>query len=152
MPKKVAQKNCPNQILAKNTKKILFGVPETQTARQSKRVIFRKKIQKSSFQKLPKKSGQKKNAQKKCPTKQRQNYGHQLWSMSKWSKQMPVDIGPYRVFQFLGQKNWTLLSMSIFCGILFGQTKTWPISMFTDVACGAVPLGFPCASCQQHLV
>ena len=23
--------------------------------------------------------------------------------------------------------------MSIFCGILFGQTKTWPISMFTDV-------------------
>ena len=46
---------------------------------------------------------------------------------------MPVDIGPYRVFQFLGQKNWTLLSMSIFCGILFGQTKTWPISMFTDV-------------------
>ena len=22
--------------------------------------------------------------------------------------------------------------MSIFCGILFGQTKTWPISMFTD--------------------
>ncbi len=131
--------------LAKNTKKI-FGVPETQTARQSKRVIFRKKIQKSSFQKLPKKNGQKyvqkkkpkKNAQKicpkeKCPTEQRQNYGHQLWSMSKWPKQMPVDIGPYRVFQFLGQKNWTLLSMSIFCGILFGQTKTWPISMFTDV-------------------
>ena len=47
---------------------------------------------------------------------------------------MPVDIGPYRVFQFLGQKNWTLLSMSIFCGILFGQTETWPISMFTDEA------------------
>ena len=23
--------------------------------------------------------------------------------------------------------------MSIFCGILFGQTKTWPISMFTNV-------------------
>ena len=85
----------------------------------------------------PKKKCPKNMSKKKCPTEQHQNYGHQLWSMSKWPKQMPVDIGPYRVFQFLGQKNWTLLSMSIFCGILFGQTKTWPISMFTD----PVPLG-----------
>ena len=52
--------------------------------------------------------------------------------MNEWPKQMPVDIGHNKVFKFLGQKNWTLLSMSIFCGILFGQTKTWPISMFTD--------------------
>ena len=60
--------------------------------------------------------------------------------MNEWPKQMPVDIGHNKVFKFLGQKNWTLLSMSIFCGILFGQTKTWPISMFTDVSRLGAPI------------
>ena len=105
--------------------------------KKSRRAAFkscpRKMAKNMSKKKKPKKNAQKICPKEKCPTEQRQNYGHQLWSMSKWPKQMPVDIGPYRVFQFLGQKNWTLLSMSIFCGILFGQTKTWPIFMFTDV-------------------
>ena len=66
-----------------------------------------------------------------------------LWASVMVNEQMAKTNArghwPLQSFQFLRQKNWTLLSMSIFCGILFGQTKTWPISMFTDGPVARLP-------------
>ena len=60
-----------------------------------------------------------------------------LWASVMVNEQMAKTNArghwPLQNFSISWPENWTLLSMSIFCGILFGQTKTWPISMFTDV-------------------
>ena len=48
-------------------KKKNFGVPETQTARQSKRVIFRKKNLEEQLSKVAQEKWPKKMSKKKCP-------------------------------------------------------------------------------------
>ena len=86
MGKKNAQKSCAKKLskldFGQKYKKIFFGVPETQTARQSKRVIFRKKNLEEQLSKVaqekwpknmskkkkPKKNGQKICPKEKCPT------------------------------------------------------------------------------------
>ena len=112
MPKKVAQKNCPNQILAKNTKK-KFWRPGNANSKAIEAGYFQKKNREEQLSKVAQekwpKICPKKKAQKKSPK-----------NMSK--KKMPDRIAPKlcasvmvneRMAKTNARGHWPLQSFSI---------------------------------------
>ena len=99
MPKKVAQKNCPNQILAKDTKKNIFWRPGNANSKAIEAGYFQKKNREEQLSKV---------AQEKWP--------------KNMSKKMPDQIAPKlwasvmvneRMAKTNARGHWPLQSFSI---------------------------------------